>query len=251
MFNRKFAAMTSMLAAAVVMFGAATPAEAQTFYSQANAYTSAVPGAYNTYSGQQNSLTASALADPAGSTYNNGYGMVFSDAYTLAETQNGNVHITAFAQATRYTATAFNYAPQANGNVKVTDVLTVVSSTLPKGTPVQLRFRSNAQIAFNGGGLWQGSGTVYMSAGGKYANKRIDGSYTGSGNNTGETEFVIDTRVGNRVQVSMQVTAMALAYHFRPGPLYSGVMTTEVTAGVTVEPLTAGAAVVSDSGRIY
>lgn len=133
------AAMAAMAAMALLTIPAAQ-AQTSTFSVQAVATT----GGHTSLNGTDGPInglsSASALSNPPGISYDNGYGLLYADSGASANANIRHLHVLADATATVQTATRIgNSRPNANAETHYRDVITIRSS-LPHGTPVELVF---------------------------------------------------------------------------------------------------------------
>jgi hypothetical protein len=252
MFSRT-GAFVAGLTAIVLTFSTANAAAAATFGVQASAVTGGFTGTGAQYPAYGDGQTyVAALSNPAGLTFNNGYGLVSAEAYANALTTPGFLYGKSRTVATRISATAFGYGPSASTDTRFNDYLTVKSDTLPVGTPVTLVFRSRLNVTSNLTGLFTASinASLYIAGASAYLQTTTD-YQSQAGLSVTSPQVTVNTKVGARLSTSGKLSVLTKAYYFAPGPVYSGSAELEVSSDTVLEQAPEGVRIEADSGADY
>lgn len=250
MFSKPMTLIAGLTAAALMGLAVPTIAQAQTYYVKANAVTGGFAGTYADYT--NGTTYTSAESNPGGLQFNNGYGLVYAEAYAASEAAQGHLSGRASSTATRISATAFsNATPYGSIDTSFTDTIKVQSATLPAGTPVTLVFRHEVGLTWEASGLYTGSVYSSLRVGATTVSTRWDKTHKTADPGIASQTITVQTTVGSRISMTGVLRGQATSRYFEPGPSYSGQIQIEASADCILESATPGVTIVADSGANY
>lgn len=223
----------------------------------ANVQTLGMPGGTTDYS---NGLPLATFefreSDPAGGNWGNRpSNTVFADGAARAWAEQGALKVATDAKTDRLSATDFpNSYPYGFAEVRYWDTATVVSETLPAGSPVTLVFRTDFSAEIEGAGLFAGVfyGEQYVA--GKSVSLQQPFSYSDMDYSTELGLITVNTKVGARFTMSGRLYLQTRAHYYvmiDGVRQYNGAASGEAVLESVLESASADAHVVADSGKVY
>lgn len=226
-------------------------AASPTYYVEAGATTSYMPGSGSFYTGLlAGEVFAHALNDPPATEWTwNINQIVFSDAKAESWTEIGSLMTHAFASAHRVQATNFPRGVVAQPYAKFIDRLRVTSDTLPVGTPVYVTFGNVMNVDWQGTGLYDGTAKCSLQIGGYASFSQFSTGYNKETISSAAVPLVIKTSVGNTITLTGRLDTMAQASYSGPG--FAGEMTIDAICDAPLLAVTPGVELVAESGVDY
>lgn len=242
--------------AATLLVVPASSAFAQGAYGvMANVQTLGMPGGFSDYS---NGLPLDAFefreSDPLGGIWGVAPNTVFADGAARAWAQPGELRVETDATADAHSKNTPSSYPYGFGETRNWDTLTVVSDTLPAGTPVTLVFNNVFDAAVGGQGLWAATFYAEQVIAGRTVYKQISISYTGSQYTTLLGDITVNTKVGSNFKISGRLYLSTRAFYYAStvnGPQWDGVAAGEVSLRPVFASASGDVRLVSASGVSY
>lgn len=240
------------LLAIVSIAAASSSAHAADFKVEAQATTGGTPGfSIVTVGPLDGELEAAAESDPPATEWT--YNLVnhlLSDAgaHTYSEIGSLSSHLTALAH--RVAAKAFPAGPTGATIGRFADRLTVVSDTLPVGTPVTLTFQNAVSVDWEASGPYSGRVVCSAQIGVVWSSVQWSIWYTEPVPEVESPLIVVETKVGAKLGITGKLSANVSASYLGNG-LYDGDIDLDASCKTPLLDATAGVQVIADSGVDY
>lgn len=250
------ATLIAGLTTAMLAFTGAANAQTAYFGVESMSQTLGYPGTYTENTGLLAGQTfADTLSDPAGVVVNDqNHNSAFADVGAGSEAASDRLHVWASSLTYLTSGTSFNgYSPYGFAYAHSYDKLTVMSDTLPKGTPVTLVFDNSVDLTkWTCTGLCNGYVQLNIQIAASAANSRWSYWYAAAPTATHQPQITVQTTVGSRVSVDAKLRAHSSTYYFLSGYGSGGHLESDATATLTLNPIsTAGVWLQGDSGVEY
>lgn len=192
---------------ALLLVVPATAAYAQTPYFgvSSNVQTLGMPGGFSNYS---NGLSLDNYeyreSDPVGGNWGTAPNILYADGAARGWAQPGELRVKTDATADHGSALAIpNSSPYGFAEVRFWDTATVVSDTLPAGTPVTLVFRNDLDIvSLSGNGNFSGSFYATHTIAGRSSSQQVSFSNRDMDFTVSLGDITVNTKVGARFTLS-------------------------------------------------
>jgi hypothetical protein len=255
MFHTNFPRITKSAAILAALFVLPASASAQAYGVLANVQTAGFPGAYNNFSGEVPLGTEEVrFANPPGTYVGLAPNQVWAEAETWGRATQGELEVKTHTVADHLSAKGFpNGHPYASSEVKFWDTATVVSDSLPAGSPVTLVFRSELDVALTGDSFFAGTFYGSHTVAGRSVSLQQTFDATDMQYSSDLSKLTVQTQVGSRIQMKGRAYLNQRSYYFATfqPPVYDGALDGDLKLRLVLESATGGARVVGDSGVTY
>jgi hypothetical protein len=233
-------------------------ANAQTLYFgvESMSQTLGYPGTYTENTGLLAYQTfADTSSDPASVILNDqNRNSAFADVGAGSEAASDRLHV--WASSLTYLVNSNSFSgnpPYGYAYAHSYDRLTVMSDTLPKGTPVTLVFDNSVDLTkWTCTGLCNGYVQLNVQIASSAANSRWSYWYASAPTATHQPQITVQTTVGSRLTVDAKLRTHTSTYYFLGGYGSGGQLESDATATLALNPTsTADVWLQGDSGVEY
>jgi hypothetical protein len=250
------ATLIAGLTTACMAFTGAANAQTAYFGVESMSQTLGYPGTYTENTGMLTGQTfADTLSDPAGVVLSQpNVGSAFADVGAGSEAVSDHLHVWAKSLTYLESGRSYDgYPPYGYAYAHSYDKLTVMSDTLPKGTPVTLVFDNSVDLAkWTCKGLCNGYVQLNVQIAASAANSRWSYWYGSAPTTTHQPQITVKTTVGSRFSFDAKLRAHSSTYYFLSGYGFGGNLESDATATLALNPTTtADVWVKADSGIEY